>query len=286
MAALAAAACALPRKALWDVARIMGAAMDSLPGARSNVILDRNRRNILLPNGLDVQGRDVYRFVIFGILDFLHLSLRPDAAFRQVVEVRGAENMSRAMSHRRGAIAVTGHYGAWELIPRAVSLLGHRTGVLGRKLSGTAADRLLWKLRERPGVLVLDRGSGASGIVRALHGNTAVGILIDQDTTAVESGFVDFFGTPALTPTGPARLAVRLRVPVVPLYARMLPDGRHRVVIEPMTSPEEYAGADSALELTAFLTRRIESWIRDDPRQWVWFHERWCRRPPGCPGLR
>lgn len=285
VAMISSGASLMPRTALWSFAGILGAALGALP-IRANAVIDRHRRNIMLRNGFDVRNRDVYRFVSSGMLDFFHISRKSDDSFRRTVEIDGAPNMAAALSLGRGAIAVTGHIGAWELIPRAVKLLGHRTGVVGRKLSGSAAENLISSLRARPGVLVLDRGSGASTLVRALRANTAVGILIDQDTTAVESVFVDFFGIPALTPVGPAKLAVRLGIPVVPLFIRRLPDGRHRLSIEPMISPEEYVGPDGILALTGRLTGRIEARVREDPRQWVWFHERWCRRPPGSPGLR
>lgn len=238
------------------------------------------------PCGFDVVPREVYRFVSGNLLDFLHLARRGDEEFRRVVRVHGANNMASALAEGRGAVAVTAHYGAWELIPRAVRLLGHRVGVVGRRLSGGAADAMLSRLRAAPGVLVLDRGAGPAALVRALRGNTAVGILIDQDTTAVDSEFVEFFGLPARTPVGPARIAVALSAPVVPLHARRSERGWHEIHIEEPIDPRAFERKEGALEITKRLTGRIEAWIREDPRQWVWFHERWCRRPPGSPGLR
>jgi KDO2-lipid IV(A) lauroyltransferase len=285
VAGIALLASVLPRRAIWRLSGLLGTALEALP-SRANRIVDRHRRNIMLPCGFDVRTRDVYRFLAAGILDFIHLSRRSDEEFRRAVEVEGAGHIAEALALGRGVLAITGHIGSWELIPRAVGLLGHRTGVVGRKLSGLAAEELISSLRARPGVQVIDRSSGATALVRALRGNTAVGILIDQDTVAVESGFVDFFGIPALTPLGPAKLAIRLGIPVVPLFIRRLPDGRHRLSIEPMVDPGGFAEPDGILDLTAFLTGRIEARVREDPRQWVWFHERWCRRPPGAPGLR
>ena len=194
--------------------------------------------------------------------------------------------MASALSAGRGVIAVTAHYSAWELIPRAVKLLGHETGIVGRRLANPAVSGMLDSLRRRPGVEIIDRGSGARGLLRALRNNRAVGILIDQDTTAVEGGFVDFFGIPALTPLGPARLAIRFGIPVVTLHIHREDDGSYLLLID---EPLDLAGyretAEDVLELTQQLTSRIEGWIREDPRQWIWFHERWARRPDGCPRL-
>lgn len=254
--------------------------------SRANTLIDRHRRNILRPAGLDVEPSAVYRNMLLSLFDFIRLSGSDDAAFLESVEVTGAENLDKALESCRGAICITAHYGAWELIPRSVILMGHRTAIVGRKLSDSGAGRRLDRLRTMHGVAALDRASDVRRLVGMLRGNTAVGILIDQDTTAVESEFVDFFGIPALTPVGPARLAVRFRIPLVPLHIARRQDGSHLLVIEKPLDTGDFPGEDGYIRLTARLNSIIEGWIRADPSQWIWFHERWCRRPPGCPGLR
>lgn len=254
--------------------------------SRANTIIDRHRRNILRPSGLDVEPCAVYRGMILSMVDFVRLSHSADQEFRSAVGVEGAHFLGEALAKGRGAICITAHYGAWELIPRAVVLLGHRTGVVGRRLSGSVADARLGRLRSMHDVTVLDRASGARPLLGLLRTNAAVGILIDQDTTAVESEFVDFFGLPALTPVGPARLAVRFGIPVVPLHIVRRKDGSHLLSIEEALDPEAFGGGDGHVRLTSRLNAIIEGWIRADPSQWIWFHERWCRRPPGSPGLR
>lgn len=275
----------LPRTALRLAAALASRIAAAVP-SRANRLIDRHRRNILLPAGLDVSPAEIYSNMIQSLVDFLRLSGRSDDAFGQAVRTEGGEHLAGALAKQRGAICITAHYGAWELIPRAVVRLGHLTGVVGRRLSSGAVDERLDRLRTMHGVIALDRASGARRLLELLRANAAVGILIDQDTTAVESEFVDFFGIPALTPVGPARLAVRFGIPVVPLHISRRKDGSHLLVIEEALDPGDFAGPDGHLRLTAKLNGIIEGWIREDPAQWIWFHERWCRRPPGSPGLR
>jgi len=221
----------LSRKVCWKLAGAAGYATALIPG-RSRDLIRLHQRLIMEPAGISATPSSIYRHVTGGVLDFVHLSSKDDDAFRKAVAFSGASNMEAARSAGRGAIAVTAHYSAWELIPRAVHLMGHRTGVVGRKLSNPAVSEMLDRMRTRPGVELIDRGSGARGVVRALRRNTAVGILIDQDTTAVESGFVDFFGIPALTPLGPVRLALRFGVPIVTLHIRREEDGNYLLLID------------------------------------------------------
>jgi KDO2-lipid IV(A) lauroyltransferase len=94
--------------------------------------------------------------------------------------------------------------------------------------------------------------------------------------------FVDFFGRAASTSRSLALLAVRTQTPVVPVFARRDPDGRHTVVIHPALYPPVSNGTDAAVvELTARCTAMIERAIRESPDQWLWSHDRWRTRPPG-----
>ena len=275
----------LPRRLIWIIAGLLGFLASLIPG-KSTRIFKINRRHIMKPRGLNVRLCTVYRNLIAGMLDFLHLLGKSDEEFNKVVEVRGAGNMKMALSTGKGAIAITAHYSAWELIPRAVKLLGHRVGVVSRKLSNTETSEYFDSLREKHDVALVDRGSGIMKLMHVLRENTAVGILIDQDTMGVESEFVDFLGLPARTPIGPAQLALRFGIPVLTLHIARKSNGGYILTIdEPMTL-SEYSGDNGYLELTAALTGRIEEWIREDPQQWIWIHERWARRPGWAPGLR
>jgi len=275
----------MPRYICWKLAWLAGLISVIIP-SRSNDLIRLHRRLVMDKAGLSPSSSDIYRYVTGGILDFLHLSHKDDDTFRKCVIVEGAQNMAAALSRGKGAIAVTAHYSAWELIPRAVRLLGHRAGVVGRKLSNPMVSDMLDGMRTKPGVELIDRGAGGRDILRALRRNTALGILIDQDTTAVESGFVDFFGIPALTPLGPARLALRFGVPILTLHIRRRDDGSYLLRIDEPLDISRYSECDVAVtEITQLLTSSIEEWIREDPRQWIWFHERWARRPDGSPRL-
>lgn len=275
----------LPRWAVAPLASVLGRAASLVPG-KSREIFGINSRHVIRPMGLEVSLSGVYRNLITGVLDFLRLNSRSDEDFLNEVEVRGRRNMAEALSLGRGVIAVTAHYSAWELIPRAVSLLGHRVGVVTRKIGRDGTAEYIDGLRSRHGTVTIDRGSGLAKLMRALRDNTAVGILIDQDTMGVESEFVEFLGLPARTPVGPARLALRFDIPVLTLHISRDGDRRYKVEIDRPFNLDEYREKGGYLRLTEDLTARIEEWVIEDPEQWIWIHERWARRPGGAPGLR
>jgi KDO2-lipid IV(A) lauroyltransferase len=275
----------LPRQISWLLACAAGWILAPIV-SRHRSIMDVNIRNVALPLALDVKPSLVIRHTVASFLDFLHLSRRSDEFFRSVLTVRGEEYMHEALTFGKGVIAVTSHYSAWELIPRAVSLMGARVGVVGRKLWNPAVSAILDELRAKPGIELIDRGSQAMGLIRALRRNTAVGILIDQDTLTVDSRYVPFLGLEARTPVGPAGIALRSGVPVLTLHIARINRRRYLLTIDPVLDTSEMKKEEGILLLTAQLNSRIGEWIIEDPNQWVWFHKRWNRRPPGSRGLQ
>lgn len=275
----------VPPRMIGPVSGLLGRMAAAVPG-RSGNVFRANRRNVAVPQGMDIRLWRIYRNLLVSMMDFLRLDFVPDETFGKLVEVKGGENMASAMERGRGVIAVTAHFSAWELIPRAISLMGYDTAVVTRKLGSGKTTSMVDDLRSRHGIETIDRGSGLHSLMGALRRGAAVGILIDQDTLGVESGFVNFLGLPARTPVGPAKIALRFDVPVLTLHISGRDAGRYLVEIDEPLDLDDYRGKNGYLELTADLTARIEEWIREEPEQWIWIHDRWARRPCGAPGLR
>ncbi len=236
--------------------------------------------------GLECSSFEIYRSLVAGYLDFLHLSHLDDVEFQEVITVEGAEHLADALDAGNGCILITAHYSAWELSPRAVVNLGHRIGIIHKELDDSEVSAFLNDLRRKPGVDSVDRSRGPGALLRLLRQNAAVGILIDQDTMGADGEFVDFLGIPARTPTGPAKIALRFGIPVSTLHIRRNKDRDYILVIDKPVDTSTFSGDDGHIQLTEVLNRRIGEWIHEDPAQWVWIHKRWHHRPDGSTGLR
>ncbi len=221
---------------------------------------------------IHASAAEIYTSVLTGYFDFFYLSYRSDKTFRKIIKVKGSGNMEKALSSGKGVIAVTAHFGPWELLPRAMKLLGFDIGVVGRSLSPRGAADILDKLRRKPGVKTIDRNSGAAPIVRLLRKNNTLGMLIDQDTRGIQSEFAGFLGRPARTPVAPAVLSRKLKVPVITMHITRQKDSSYLLVID---EPVFFTKEDSISDILILLNGRISQWIHDAPEQWVWFHNRW-----------
>jgi Kdo2-lipid IVA lauroyltransferase/acyltransferase len=223
-------------------------------------------------------GRACFRHHGTSLAECLHLLSRDCAAVAAVAAVEGWEEVERVRAAGRPLLLVTGHCGNWELLGAAVNCRGLGMAVVARPLDEPDLQRMLAGLRDRFGTPTIARGGegAARQLLNTLRRGGALGMLIDQDTK-VDGVWVPFFGHPAFTPVGAAKIALRQRATVVPCFIERLPDGRHRVRFQP-----PLALPDDPREATALMTRAIEEQIRRRPEQWVWMHRRWRRQPPAA----
>ena len=201
-----------------------------------------------------------------------------DVATRdRLTVIEGAEPLLKLIDQGRGVVVFTAHCGNWEWMSYAVGLWGRPTTVLQRERDAPEMNRWITEHRARSGVRTIDRGSAAAGreLIHSLRRGGILAFLIDQNIRT-DSVQVPFFGRNALTPIGPAKLAVRTESIVVDILIERLPDGRHRLKIG---EPIETKRGDDPVALTEHMTRIIEAQIRRVPEQWVWMHDRWRDRP-------
>lgn len=238
----------------------------------SNKVIRKHQQTVMADNGIYVSVAKIYTSVLMGFYDFFYLSYRNDKSFGKMVKIKGSANMEEALSHGRGIIAVTAHFSAWELLPRAMKILGYDIGVVSRSMSQKGAERVLDNLRQKPGIETIHRKAGAAPILRLLRKNKTMGMLIDQDTKGVQSEFADFLGCPARTPVAPALFAKKLMAPVVTIHISRQKDSTYLLEID---EPLFFTSEDANTDVLNTLNRRISQWILDAPEQWVWFHKRW-----------
>ncbi len=200
-----------------------------------------------------------------------------------VVVLDGEENFEAARRRGKGVLFLTGHMSAWELAPFAHALYGHPLYFLVRPIRNRRVDELINSYRCLSGNRPIEKNKSARMIFKVLNDGGTVGILSDHNTSLEEGVFVDFFGIPASTTSGLARIALRTEAAVVPGflfwdYAQKVYRLRFEPAVELARSGDEEA---DVLENTARFTRVIEDYIRAHPDQWLWVHKRWKTRPAG-----
>ena len=265
------------RPGLWVGARLGDLAWTALP----------RRRAVALENlARAFPGRSATELARIGRASFRHLGMnfvescvfffRPPARLLSRVSVDGVPNVEAAHAMGRGILLLTAHFGNWELLAASHALTRFPLSVVVRPLDSPLYDGILERFRTRSGVELITKRRALTDIVDALRRGRMVGILLDQNASRREGVFVPFFGVPASTSKGMALIALRTGAPVLPVFIRRRPDGRHVVDAgAPVPVPPD----GDVVAFTRAFNEAIEAAIRQAPEQWFWLHRRWKTRP-------
>ena len=187
----------------------------------------------------------------------------------------------------QGILVLTGHFGNWEMFAYVYGLLGYPVSLVHQTIKNPLVDAYVEGMRSGGGTQLFRKQEAARSVLRALKKRALVVLPLDQNQSRRAGIFVDFFGLPANTSDGMARIALRTGAPIYPAF--LVRDGdtaRHRIVILPRVEIASMADPDSAArELTQRCTAVLESMIRKHPDHWLWTHKRWRTRPLDEPEL-
>jgi KDO2-lipid IV(A) lauroyltransferase len=205
----------------------------------------------------------------------------------EVVVFEGFENLEKARARGKGVLLFAGHFGGWELSSFAISMRGHWMHVIMRGMDNVYLGRLIEHYRTMHGNKAVDKDDFVRGLLSAMKAGEVVGILMDTNMTPPQGIFVDFFGIPACTASGPARIALRTDAAVVPTFAIWDAKlGKYRLRFDPALELVRSGDLEADIKAnTQKFTSVIEDYVREYPEQWLWVHRRWKTRPPGEKGL-
>ena len=191
------------------------------------------------------------------------------------VEVSGIPLFLELRDNPRPFVVFTAHSGNFEMLPVAGSAFGLDVTVLFRPPNNPyLADRVFEFRKERMGNLVPSHAGSSFALARQLERGGGVGVLVDQK---FRKGLkTRFFGQPVQTNPLLAKLVRQFNCEVYPARCIRLPGNRFRLELEPAV--EIPRRADGSVDVTAtaqMLNDKVESWVREYPGQWLWYHDRW-----------
>ena len=197
----------------------------------------------------------------------------------QIVRVRGWEHLEKAVARGKGTFVVTGHLGNWELLGGYIAFKYPTTAVAQKLYDPRFDEMITWMRSDKLKVPMIKRGLALRGILEALKQNKIVYALVDQDT-GNDGIFVPFFGKPAWTQSGVARIAQKTGAALVPAFAVRGADDRFELHMEKEIDVTQTGNKEKDMvETVRRYTEVIEAYVKAYPDQWMWMHERWKTRP-------
>jgi len=225
----------------------------------------------------------LYRNLGWLLAEFCQMPRYTPETTRSFIRYEGLQHYLAARDEGKGVLILTGHLGAWELSSFYHSLMGYPMSIVIRRLDNPLVDSLVNHIRCLHGNQVLHKDDFARGLLASMRRGETVGILMDTNMTPPQGSFVDFFGHPACTGSGLARIAMKTGARVLPGFL-LWQEATQQYVLRfgaPLCLAASGDVEADVLANTALFTKVIEDYIRQYPDQWLWVHRRWKTRPQG-----
>jgi len=202
------------------------------------------------------------------------------AEVEKLVHIEGQEHYDALVG--KPLILLVPHFVGLNLGGVRLSLLPPILVSMYSPIKNPHLDRLMLHARTRfGGSELISRRDGIKPVLRAIKKGLPFYYLPDMDFGARDAVFVPFFGVPAATITGLARLAKATGATVVPCITRWQ-DGGYVTRFYPAWT--DFPSADVSAD-TRRMNAFIEDRIRERPEQYFWLHRRFKTRPEGESGL-
>lgn len=201
--------------------------------------------------------------------------------FSRYFKFEGEEHLRAAYERGKGVLCMIPHTPGWEFSAIMPPIMGYKSLGVSSRLKNKKLNEFAIRMRESRGMRDVIREQCYDELVRSLKAGECLIIMIDQDSMRVRGEFVNFFGKPAYTPIGCARLAQETGAAVVPMATiRNDETNSYTFKIWPEIPYEDYGDTtQNYIRNTQKYNDIIEKIIRQNPEQWVWLHKRWNTTP-------
>jgi Kdo2-lipid IVA lauroyltransferase/acyltransferase len=253
--------------------------------------MDRNHRRVTLENltwaygdlwsdkQIEQAARQVFVNIASILFEVAWASRLSKARFLSHFTIKGLENVRTAHAKGKGVLVLTCHMGNFEMLIPAIEGTGLKGYAIYRKLDFEPLEWLMRDLRQRFGVTMIPMRGASRKLEDILRQGGVVGTLLDQNVDWYKGVFVAFFGRPACTNSGLAKLAMRTRAPVVPMYT-IRHGRRYHIEFLPEISLTVTGDSIKDIEInTRQFTTAVETMVRKCPEQYFWVHNRWKTKP-------
>lgn len=244
---------------------------------RRRAIVRANLEPVVERERLDDTVREAFRMYGRYWMETFRMQDVSDSELERRFGHRGTERIAAAYEAGRGAVLATPHVGNWDAGGRWVAKRWPLTAVVEVLRPRSLFDRFVEHRRSFGITIVpLVRGGDATAQCLArIRSGEVVALVSDRDLSGTGID-VKMFGRRTKLPPGPAVMALRAGVPLLPACIYQEPRGTWFADVLPDISGGLDAEApDAVRQLTQRLADAFEGMIARAPAQWHAFSRTW-----------
>ena len=185
-------------------------------------------------------------------------------------------NLQILMNDNKPIIFFSGHFANFELMAKCLRELEFNIGAIYRPLNNIFLNPIMEFIRKKyicP--IQIEKGpTGTKKLIKHISTNNPLALMIDQRLSS--SIRVPFFNQLATTTTTPAQLSIQYDALLVPVFLKRLKKTNYEFFIEePLVFKKTNNYEKDIFNITEIMNKKIEEFIKIDPPNWLWSHDRW-----------
>ena len=262
---------ALPKRAMLDL--IQGCTRIYLGTSPQDLRTVTDNLREVLPSVRDekelkrLAGQLILNFSAY-LVDFVYTSQLTKAFIEKNIEIKGLENLDRALARGKGVVLASAHLGNWEMGGMALAKLGYPVYGVALKHKDERINQIFERRRSEHGLHIISFNGSLRSCYRVLKENGILGLVSDR--LFGDRGVpVRFLNKTVNFPAGISRFSAVTGASVVPAFFVRKDFDRYALEIEPAL---EFSDEKSFVQSFASL---LEKKIRQYPTQWFVFQPYW-----------
>ena len=192
------------------------------------------------------------------------------------IKINGISYLDEIKKNNEPAIFYSGHFANFELMAMELDKFGIKCAAIYRPLNNFFLNPFMEYLRMKyicPNQIPKGR-MGMREIISKVKDGYSIALMVDQRVS--EGPRTLFFNKPAHTTTIPAQLALKYNCKLVPISLERKEGPNFEMTIhEPYKIEKTGNDEEDTKNITLKINQVIEKMILNNPKQWIWSHNRW-----------
>ena len=243
------------------------------PFFKSETIIDQNIDRI--SRGLASYDKDNIKDKMwenYGNVFIEYLFLSKFKTDNSHINIKGKQYIEKIIKNNETTIFISGHLANFEFMSMELTKMKIKLATIYRPLNNFFLNPFMEYLRKKY-VCKNQIKKGIGGVkesIEYIKKGFSIALMIDQRVS--EGELINFFNKPALTTTLPAQLALKFNLSIVPVFIEREKNGFYKIQFYDEIDSSTYS---DKMKLSLKLNSLLEMFIKKNPNEWIWTHNRW-----------
>ena len=192
------------------------------------------------------------------------------------MKINGVNHLDEIKKNNKPVIFYSAHFANFELMAMELDKFGIKCAAIYRPLNNFFLNPLMEYLRIKyicPNQIPKGR-MGMREIISKVKNGYSIALMVDQRVS--EGPRTLFFNKPAHTTTIPAQLTLKYNCKLVPISLERKEGPNFEMTIhKPYKIEKTSNDEENTKNITLKINKVIEKMIINNPKQWIWSHNRW-----------